>query len=306
MIKKIIVNGVGNMIVEIIKNIEIYGGVMIKQFKRDLKQNSNKLHLDKYYTSDELAQYCVNKTKEIINNPNIKFLEPSAGNGVFLKYLPSDTIAYDIEPESDNIIKQDYLTLDLPYNENLCVIGNPPYGSRLNLAKAFCNKSFEIAEYVSFILPISQLNNTQSIYKYDLIYSEDLKEQEYSDRKVHCCLNIYKRNASREYNKLIRYKDSEIIEIREVIKNNNPKRNRELGDFKYDIKMSAWGNIGCFLSEDEGYAKTFYIKIHKQEYKDKIIQLLKDAKWQEIYPMTAVPNLLQWQVYKYIEDNFSI
>ena len=52
----------------------------MKQFKRDLKQNSNKLHLDKYYTSDEVAQYCVNKTKEIINNPNIKFLEPSAFN----------------------------------------------------------------------------------------------------------------------------------------------------------------------------------------------------------------------------------
>lgn len=51
----------------------------MKQFKRDLKQNSNKLHLDKYYTSDVLAQYCVNKTKEIINNPNVKFLEPSAG-----------------------------------------------------------------------------------------------------------------------------------------------------------------------------------------------------------------------------------
>ena len=228
---------------------------------------------------------------------------------MFLKYLPSDTIAYDIEPESDNIIKQDYLTLDLPYDENLCVIGNPPYGSRLNLAKAFCNKSFEIAEYVSFILPISQLNNTQSIYKYDLIYSEDLKEQEYSDRKVHCCLNIYRRNKSREYNKLVSYKDSEIIEIREVIKNNNPKRNRELGDFKYDIKMLAWGNatngrnIGCFLSEDENYAKTFYIKIKKEEYRDKVVKLLREVKWQEIYPMIAVFNLLQWQVYKYINDN---
>ena len=63
---------------------------MIKQFKRDLKQNSNKLHLDKYYTSDELAQYCVNKTKEIINNPNIKFLEPSAGK--VYKYIKKGEI----------------------------------------------------------------------------------------------------------------------------------------------------------------------------------------------------------------------
>jgi len=274
-----------------------------------MTQNSNKLHQDKYYTSDELAKHCVEKTKEIINNPNIRFLEPSAGNGVFLKYLPTDTKAYDIEPEADNIIEADYLKLDLLYDDNLCVIGNPPYGSRLNLAKAFCNKSFEIAEYVSFILPISQLNNTQSIYKYDLIYSEDLKEQYYSDRKVHCCLNIYKRNKSGKFNKKENYRNSEIIEIieiREVVKNNNPKRNRELGDFDYDIAICAWGSVGLILSKDDNYAKTFYIKIKKEEYKDKIVKLLKEVKWGEVYPMTAVPNLLQWQVYKYIEDRYQL
>ena len=272
------------------------------QFKRDTNQNSNKLHLDKYFTSDELAQYCVKKTKEVIGR-DVEFLEPSAGNGVFLKYLSTGTKAYDIEPENDIIIKQDFLELDLPYNENLCIIGNPPYGSRLNLALAFCNKAFELAEYVSFILPISQLNNNQSIYKYDLVHSEDLGKREYSDRKVHCCLNIYRKPKDKRCNNKSNYKNSEIIEIREVIKNNKPKRNRELGDFKYDIKMLAWGNVGCFLSEDENYAKTFYIKIKKEEYRDKVVKLLREAKWQEIYPMIAVLNLLQWQVYKYIQDN---
>jgi hypothetical protein len=28
-----------------------------------------------------------------------------------------------------------------------------------------------------------------------------------------------------------------------------------------------------------------------------------DADWKDLYPMTNVPNLLQWQVYKYILDN---
>ena len=70
--------------------------------------------------------------------------------------------------------------------------------------------------------------------------------------------------------------------------------------------MLAWGDVGCFLTEEENYAKVFYIKIKKEEYKDKIVELLKNAKWKEIYPMTAVPNLLQWQVYKYIKDTFYI
>lgn len=266
----------------------------------------SKILFDKYYTGQKLADYCTQKAVEVIGKENIiELIEPSAGNGVFLnsfeKLLPNTPVyAYDLFPEREDIKEQDYLKLDLEYKKGRCVIGNPPYGSKNNLSKAFCNKSFEIAEYVCFILPISQLNNTQSIYKYDLVYSEDLGKQFYTDVKVWCCLNIYKKPMSGEFNNKINYKNSEIIEIREVIKNNNPKRNRELGDFKYDIAICAWGSLtGTFCNEGD-YAKTFYIKIHK--HKEKVIKLLKEVKWQEIYPMTATPNLLQWQVYKYIKE----
>ena len=271
------------------------------QFKRDTKQNSNKLHLDKYFTSDELAQYCVKKTKEVIGR-DVEFLEPSAGNGVFLKYLPTGTKAYDIEPENDIIIKQDFLELDLPYNENLCIIGNPPYGSRLNLALAFCNKAFELAEYVSFILPISQLNNNQSIYKYDLVHSEDLGKREYSDRKVYCCLNIYRKPNDKRYNNKCNYKNSEIIEIREVVVNSNPKRNRELRDFNYDFAICAWGASIGKECNDGDFAKTFFIKIKDVNNFEYWKNLILSAKWQDIYPMTATPNLLQWQVYKHLKE----
>ena len=273
------------------------------QFKRDKKQNSKKLHLDQYYTSDDIAQYCINKTFEIIGLKNISdIIEPSAGNGSFSNKL-NNCVAYDIEPKSENIIKADFLELNIEYKKGRLIIGNPPYGSRLNLAKAFCNKSFEIADYVSFILPISQLNNTQSIYKFDLIHSEDLGKQYYSDFEVHCCLNIYKRPINGKFNTIQRFRDSEIIEIREVIKNNNPKRNRELGDFKYDFAICAWGaSIGKVCKESE-YAKTFYIKIKDIKNFEYYKNLILNAKWEEIYLMTNTPNLLQWQVYKYVLEN---
>ena len=74
----------------------------------------SKIELDKYYTPKELVEYCVNKTKEIIGEQNIvEYLEPSAGGGVFLDYLDKPYLAYDIEPEDDRIVKQDYLNLDL-------------------------------------------------------------------------------------------------------------------------------------------------------------------------------------------------
>ena len=270
-----------------------------------------KIRLDKYYTSQELADYCTEKIVHIIGRENItELLESSAGRGVFLnsfeKLLPNMPVkAYDIEPEDNRILQQDYLELDLEYKKGRVCGFNFPYGSRNNLSKKFANKSFEIAEYVCSILPISQLNNTQSIYRYDLIHSEDLKPQIYSNIKVHCCFNMYKRPESTQYNKKVDYKKSSVIEIREireVIKNNKPKRNRELGDFKYDLKILAWGDVGRILTKEESYAKIFYIKIKDKDNYDEIYNLIKNAKWRELYPMTAVPNLLQWQVYKYIKN----
>ena len=66
----------------------------------------SKIELDKYYTPDDLAKYCVEKTKEIIGEENItEYLESSAGSGVFLKYLDKPYLAYDIKPEGDNIVQ---------------------------------------------------------------------------------------------------------------------------------------------------------------------------------------------------------
>lgn len=68
--------------------------------------------------------------------------------------------------------------------------------------------------------------------------------------------------------------------------------------------MIGWGaGTGKFLcKEDKQYAKEFIIKIHNTIYKDKIIRLLNNVNWVKEYSMTATPNLLQWQVYKYIKE----
>ena len=100
--------------------------------------NIAKIINDKYYTSPELAKYCVEKSKEIIGEYNItEYIEPSAGSGVFLNYLDKPYLAYDIEPEDDRVSKQDYLTLDLPYKKGRCIIGNPPFGDRNALSVKF-------------------------------------------------------------------------------------------------------------------------------------------------------------------------
>ena len=74
-----------------------------------------------------MAKYCIDKTYEIIGQDNIsEIIEPSAGNGSFSNQL--NCIAYDIEPENNEIIKQDYLTLGLEYKKGRLIISNPPFG----------------------------------------------------------------------------------------------------------------------------------------------------------------------------------
>ena len=124
-----------------------------------------KIENDKYYTPVYLAKYCIDKTFKIIGKENITdIIEPSAGNGSFSNQL--DCTAYDLYPEGDNIIKQDYLKLDLPYKKGRLIIGNPPYGTKNTLPVKFYKKSIELSDYIAFILPIGQLNNNQQMYEF--------------------------------------------------------------------------------------------------------------------------------------------
>ena len=260
--------------------------------------NIAKIENDKYYTSPELAKYCVEKTKEIIGSENItEYIEPSAGAGVFLDYLDKPYMAYDIESEDERVVKQDYLSLDLDYRKGRCVIGNPPFGFMTKLIIQFYKKSIKLGDYIAFIMPLSFKNNTRQVIDFDLIYSEDLGLRKYSNIEIHCCFNIYKRpinGLNKVEVKRIKMNDIKITEVR--------LGNKECYD--YDYAICSWGSVGKRITKPNSkqFAKEFYIKINNLLYKDKVITLLKNADWIKEYNMTATPNLLQWQVYKYIKE----
>ena len=267
------------------------------QFKSiDDNKNSNKLNLDQYYTSEEDMNYCVNKTIDVLqeHDYNIsEFLEPSAGEGIFSNYLldtGKNVIALDIEPKAEGIIKADYLSYDIEYKKDRLIIGNPPFGSRFNLARSFYNKSVEIGDYISFILPIRQLNNTNVLYKFDLIYSEDLGELIFSgNRKVHCCLNIYVRPK----NGLNKKKVNKLQDI--TIVRQDSKR---FENFEHDIRMCYLGDAtaGKILKYDEYYSSEYKIKIHNEQLKDEIIKVLSEVNWKEEMTNTAMCSIKQYHI----------
>ena len=258
-----------------------------------------KITNDKYYTPNTLAEYVVAKTKEIIGDNNIsEWLEPSGGSGVFLNYLPIGTYSCDIEPEDNRVVKQDYLTLNFKYKTGRCVIGNPPFGDRNMLAKKFFKKSLTIGDYISFILPITQLDNSQSLYEFDLIYSEDLGEQQYSDRTVHCCFNIYVRpknglNQKTDYT----LKDVTLFEY---------KRGKEIGFDTYDFAICTWGNGSCGkYPEYKGqFAQEHYFLINNLKLKDKILKVCTRTDWKnEVAPInTSSKKIQSWRIYKYLKE----
>jgi len=247
-----------------------------------------------------LAEYCIDKAYKIIGRDNItEIVEPSAGNGSFSNQIEG-CIAYDIEPEHDMIIRQDFLDLELAYKKGRLLIGNPPFGDRMNLAAKFMKKGFQIADYIAFILPISQKDNNYKFYEFDLIYSEDLGLQEYTDREIHCCFNIYKRpiNGKLKKRKQYEFEDFTLFEQR---KSKDPKRDKPYKDNNYDFRICTWGaSCGRILKDDESYAKEVAFYIHNPQLKDKIRQAIGNINIKEDFYMTSTPNLLLWQIYEYL------
>lgn len=270
----------------------------IKQFKRDETQNSNKLHLDKYYTSNELAKYCIEKTFKIIGENNIsEIVEPSAGNGSFSHQI-DNCIAYDIEPDAEDIIQQDFLKLDLEYKKGRLFIGNPPYGARNVLSVQFYKKATLMGDHIAFILPISQYKNNQQMYEFDLIHSEDLGQQIYTDRKVHCCFNIYRRPKNGKLNTKKKYN---FIDFKLVEKREGKKENKLYKDNNYDFRICTWGAAaGRILKDNESYAKEVAFYIHNPAIRNRIRKAIEELNIYKEFNITSTPNILLWQLYEYI------
>ena len=112
---------------------------------------------DQFYTNERVATECVKRVIELLpETREYRWVEPSAGNGVFLRSLPAsfDRIGLDIDPNAKGILSQDYLTWQPPMGK-IIVFGNPPFGRQSSLAKAFISKSCEYATVIAFILPKS-------------------------------------------------------------------------------------------------------------------------------------------------------
>lgn len=273
---------------------------------KKLKVAVAKIENDKYYTPIALAKRLIDKTYEIIGKENItEVIEPSAGNGSFSLQIEGCK-AYDLVPEHETIQQADFLTLPLTYKKGRLFIGNPPFGVHFNLINDFCERCYMYGDYIAFVLPISCYQNDIKLYKFDLIYSEDLGMEHYTDRDLHCCFNIYKRPSNGVLNERKDYTLNEIRIIEHRRKNGDYQTaaNKEIpNDFCYS--MCNWGD-GCLGKQPHyigEFAQEVYFYCSDERIKTEMLRLLEFETIRKYVRSISSKRISVMKLYKYLYEN---
>ena len=233
-----------------------------------------KRYLDKYYTPTSVVK-AVLKVIEKDIMPLDKFsriIEPSAGDGAFLKLLPKTATGYDIAPEYDGIIQGDYLKQNIPYMKDSIVIGNPPFGRSGMLAKEFIKKSMEHSDYVAFVIPGDNYKRKSSIKGVKLFKTYMLPEVKYSGVALKCCFNIYCKGDE----EIKRIKNVEIYEFART-KNTTETEEKEYLEKDCDYRIISFGTIRIIGKNEKTRVQELKIKFkNKVNFKPVLEKFLKN------------------------------
>jgi len=270
---------------------------------KNMKVNQQNL-LDKYFTKSNIAKKLYENAWDVISQyekdiDRFKWIEPSAGNGVFLNLLPKNKrIGIDISPMNDEIIKADYLNYYFQSESKSIVIGNPPFGHRGVTALNFINHS-QNADYVCFILPMFFESKGKGSIKYrvkgfNLISSKPLPKNSFytpdgKEVDIKCVFQVWSKNHKIDANEFSWYHHrnrepfSELVKVYTV----SLAKNRECGkkwifEQKADFYLSSTF-YGSTVIVNEFYQVKYKsgiaVVIIDLSKKDKIIKLFKSVNW---------------------------
>lgn len=261
----------------------------------------NAREFDKFYTHPEIAKRFV----AIINKyvPLERFdlvIEPAAGSGNILQYLPSKAIGMDIKPERDNILQQDFFDYEAPYqpltnNIRIATVTNPPFGKGyMNpLAKGFFNHAAKFSELIAFIVPAKWSTSWKMQFQLDknfgLYYSELLPKNSFilngDEYDVRCCMQIWSKVSLGKDIRIrerppTKHQDFEIFltcdnvpklpAVREQIKNKE----------YWDFALKYWGKIAvCDFDTVDPKTTTHYLFKARKDYVRYIFEQIDWSKY---------------------------
>lgn len=154
---------------------------------------------DKFYTRPDVAAAVVGLIPPVLllGGPVV---EPSAGNGSFLPFLPPGTLAYDIEPEAGGIVRADWFDVSTRFDRGI-LVGNPPFGRRSSLARRFIQHGIALGvSSIAFVLPATFRKLTaQRAFpaEWRLVVDSDLPEKIFThvkgDVSIPCVFQVWTR-----------------------------------------------------------------------------------------------------------------
>lgn len=255
---------------------------------------------DKFYTKGDISKLCI----DMLNLSDFDLIiEPSAGNGSFSKQI-ENCIAYDLVPEDESIIQQDFFELDIiQFNDKkVLTIGNPPFGVQNNLAISFFNKAAKYSDTIAFILPKSFMK--ESIQrKLDLNFHLDkyielpynsflLNGEEYG---VNCVFQIWnKKNIKR----IVKKKNFcySYIEFGNV------------NDFDFIVRRVG-GNAGkaYILKEGETVStqSNYFIKNKTSISNEALVDIINGIKMDAVNYSVGPRSLSKIELIEYLEKEFN-
>jgi hypothetical protein len=261
----------------------------MKGIKIDYKKYTSK-QKNQFFTPIKTAEKCFNIFCDEIKKYNDDFnnymyIEPSAGDGSFIKTIQNkfkynNIIGIDIDPKDNNnnqIIKMDFLewkpTPDI-LGKKIVIFGNPPFGLRGHKALQFINYSYEFADYVCFILP--QLfesdgkGSPRIRVKYNLIYSSKIDNLFYEpdsnkNIKINVIFQIWsKYNINEKYNsfpiKELKNKNIKIYSLSDGGTSSSTRNKNMIDKCDIYIPSTCFGkeNMKCYLNFNDLPGKRGY------------------------------------------------
>lgn len=234
---------------------------------------ADRVSLDKFYTNPKVAKLVWNDFKKILTKKNLLdciVVEPSAGDGKLLDVVKIDKIGFDLVPEKDGIIQNDFLTGDISHylTKEAVFFGNPPFGKKSKLAIEFVNIAFKYTKYVGFIIPIQfKKYSVQSKINKDakLIFERVLPANAFllgdKEYKVRCVFQVWTTDDSeidlRESKPVFTHKDFQMYQF------NCTELAEKYFDYDWDF---------CVLRQGYG-------DFNEKHYKDEAHDLSRKKQW---------------------------
>ena len=236
-------------------------------------------------------------------------LEPSAGSGNILRYLPKNAIGLDLAPESDDITQQDFFEYESPYNPltnpiKIAVVGNPPFGTGyMNpLAKGFFNHAAKFADTIAFIVP-AKYHSSWKVHKqldpnFGLYFSEILPKNSFTKEgkphNVNCCMQIWSRvniGKNLRITKIppTKHEDFDFFLTCDNVARRSIVREQLRNKEYWQFGLKYWGNIGvCNIDDVPVETTTHYVFATKKPY---VRNILEKINWDEYVTNMGAPNI---------------